>query len=94
MVNKFPKNQRFVLGQQIERTAIKSLKLIIKANYSREKTPFLSKASIEINLLLILIRLSKDLHFLSKRQYEFVTCQIDEISKMIGGWLKYEETRG
>jgi len=92
-VNKFPKNQRFVLGQEIEKTAIKFLKLIIKANYAKEKVLFLSEASIEINLFLILIRLSKDLHFLSKRQYEFAACQINEISKMLGGWLKYEENK-
>lgn len=93
VVNKFPKKQRFVLGQEIEKTAIKFLKLIIKANYSREKASLLSEASIEINLFLILIRFSKDLHFLSKRQYEFTASQINEISKMLGGWLKYEENK-
>ena len=93
VVNKFPKKQRFVLGQEIEKTAIKFLKLIIKANYSREKASLLSEACIEINLFLILIRFSKDLHFLSKRQYEFTASQINEISKMLGGWLKYEENK-
>ena len=93
VVNRFPKKQRFVLGQEIEKTAIKFLELIIKANYSKEKTPLLSEARIEIDLFLILIRFSKDLHFLSKRQYEFAASQINEISKMLGGWLKYEENK-
>ena len=93
VVNKFPKKQRFVLAQDIEKTAIKFLKLIIKANYLREKALILSEASIEIDLFLILIRFSKDLHFLSKRQYEFAASQINEISKMLGGWLKYEENK-
>ena len=93
VVNKFPKKQRFVLGQDIEKTAIKFLKLIIKANYLREKALILSEASIEIDLFLILIRFSKDLHFFSKRQYEFAASQINEISKMLGGWLKYEENK-
>jgi len=93
VVNKFPKKQRFVLGQDIEKTAIKFLKLIIKANYLREKALILSEASIEIDLFLILIRFSKDLRFLSKKQYEFAACQINEISKMLGGWLKYEENK-
>ena len=92
-VNKFPKKQRFVLGQEIEKTAIKFLELIIKANYTIKKTPILSEARIEIDLFLILIRFSKDLHFLSKRQYEFAASQINEISKMLGGWLKYEENK-
>jgi hypothetical protein len=92
-VNKFPKKQRFVLGQEIEKTAIKFLKLIIKANYSIKKTVILYEASIEINLFLILIRFSKDLQFLSKKQYEFAVSQTNEISKMLGGWLKYEENK-
>lgn len=93
VVNKFPKKQRFVLGQEIQKTAIKFLKLIIEANYTKEKVSLLSEASIEINLFLILIRLSKDLHFLSKRQYEFAASQTNEISKMLGGWLKYERDK-
>ncbi len=78
------------MGQEIEKTAVNFLKIIIKANYSKEKSSLLSEASIEINTLLILIRLSKDLNFISKRQYEFVAFKINEISKMLGGWLKYE----
>jgi len=93
VVNRFPKKQRFVLGQEIEKTAIKFLKLIIKTNYTKEKVLPLSEASIEINTFLILIRFSKDLHFLSKRQYEFAASQTNEISKMLGGWLKYEENK-
>jgi len=92
-VNKFPKKQRFVLGQEIEKTAIKFLKLIIKANYTTKKAAILYEARIEINLFLILIRFSKDLQFLSKKQYEFAVSQTNEISKMLGGWLKYEENK-
>jgi len=92
-VNKFPKNQRFVLGQEIEKTGLNFLKLIIRANYNQEKSQFLKEASAEINVLLILIRFSKDLHFLSNRQYEFAALQINYISKMLGGWLKYEENK-
>ena len=49
------------------------------------------KHLFKINVLLILIRFSKDLHFLSNRQYEFAALQINDISNMLGGWLKYEE---
>jgi len=36
-VNKFPKSQRFVLGQQIENTVLEILKGIIQANQERVK---------------------------------------------------------
>ncbi len=87
-INKFPKSQRFVLGQRIESGAVRFLELVIQANYSRDKTPFLNEASREINLLMVLFRLAKDLRFLSVRQYEFGISAMEEISRMLGGWIK------
>jgi len=44
-VNKFPKSQRFVLGQQIENTVLEILKGIIQANQERNKLPYLKQIS-------------------------------------------------
>ncbi len=91
-VNKFPKNQRFVLGQRLERQAIDLIELLVEAKFSSRKFTPLKKASIKINTLLVLIRLARDLNFLSANQYEFASKNIDEISSMIGGWLKTESS--
>jgi len=87
-VNRFPKTQRFVLGQQVENTVLNLLKLIIQANAERNKLPYLKQLSIELDKLRILVRLSKDLRFLSIKQYEFAVNKINEIGKMLGGWIK------
>jgi len=88
LINKFPKSQRFVLGQQIETAALEILKGVIYANQERYKTPVLSKISVELDILRILIRLSHDLKFIGIRQYQFGAEKINEIGKMLGGWLK------
>lgn len=88
-VNKFPKSQRFVLGQRIETAALGILEKIIMAKQSTAKTVYLKKASAELDVLRILIRLSKDLHFISIRQYEFAASKINETGKMLGGWIKF-----
>ncbi|MDF1498796.1 MAG: diversity-generating retroelement protein Avd [Patescibacteria group bacterium] len=77
-VNKFPKTQRFVLGQQIENTILDLLKLIIQANSERNKLPHLKQASVELDKLRIIIRLTKDLKFLSVKQYEFAVGKMTE----------------
>jgi len=41
-----------------------------------------------LDKLRILIRLSKDFKFISIRQYEFVSGEINEVGKMLGGWIK------
>jgi len=87
-VNKFPKSQRFVLGQQIENTVLEILKGIIQANSERDKLSHLKQTSVDLDKLRILIRLSKDLKFISIRQYQFAADKINEVGKMLGGWIK------
>ena len=87
-VNKFPKSQRFVLGQQIENTILEILKGIIQANSERNKLPYLNQISVELDKLRILIRLSKDLKLINIKKYQFVAEKINEIGKMLGGWIK------
>ena len=87
-INKFPKSQRFVLGQQMENTALSILKGIVRANQERDKRPHLEKISVELDVLRIFIRLAKDMKFISVRQYQFAAEKVNEIGKMLGGWLK------
>lgn len=88
--NKFPKSQRFVLGQHIENTILKILEGIIEANQERNKSPYLKKISVELDKLRILIRLSKDLRFISVKQYGFAANKVNEIGKMLGGWTRQQ----
>ena len=87
-INKFPKSQRFVLGQQIETAILEILKGIIQANSERNKLPYLKQISVELDKLRILIRLSKDLKFINIKQYQFIVEKINEVGKMLGGWIK------
>ncbi len=89
-VNKFPKSQRFVLGQHIENTILKILEGIITANQERDKLPYLKQVSVALDKLRILIRLAKDLRFISIRQYAFAAEKINEIGKMLGGWINQQ----
>jgi four helix bundle protein len=87
-VNKFSKSQRFVLGQRIENTIVNILEGIIEANQEINKYSRLKKISIELDKLRIFVRLSKDLKLISVRQYGFVSGNINEVGKMLGGWIR------
>ena len=65
---------------------------IIEANQERNKVPHLKRISVELDKLRILIRLSKDLKFINVKQYGFAAGKINEIGKMLGGWLKSSRT--
>ena len=90
-VNKFPKSQRFVLGQRIENTMLKIVEEIIEMRLmtrGEEKLRQLQKISVEMDKLRILIRISKDLKFIKSSQYIFAVEKINEMGKMLGGWMK------
>ena len=87
-VNKFPKSQRFILSQHLLNTLLKILKLTIIANSKREREKEQNLISVHLNIFRILIRLSKDINFLSIRQYEHIMRQVNEIGKLLTGWKR------
>lgn len=88
IVNKFPKNQRFVLGQKIENTLIAILELAITINLSKPTVNYFRRLDIEIQKLKIFIRLAKDLRFINIKKYEYLEKKVIEIGKMTGCWKK------
>lgn len=88
MLMKFPKGQQFILRQQIQNGLIDFLKLLVEANAKRDKKSTLFLASVELDKNRFLIRLAKDLKFISLKQYTAIMEKINEIGKMLGGWIK------
>ncbi|HRL75975.1 MAG TPA: hypothetical protein PLC86_09565 [Candidatus Accumulibacter phosphatis] len=58
------------------------------ANYSRDCTPALMQVNLRLERLRLLFRFSLDLHLLDPRRYEFAARAIDEIGRLVGGWIK------
>ena len=88
IINKFPQKQRFVLGQQIQNELLEILKIIIEANQEIQRSAILKRMSISLDKLRILIRLSKDLRFISINQYQTAAEKINEIGRLLNGWMK------
>lgn len=84
----FPKKYKFTLGDRLTSLQLELLEKIIDAKYatSGKKSHFLRKANLTLEKLRYLIRLSKDLECISIKAYEFISKQINEIGKMVGGW--------
>ena len=87
VVNKFPKSQRFVLGQRIESKILDLIHSMIVANALRDKSADLQQASVELDELRILIRLAKDLHFVNIKQYGVAAEKLNEIGRLLSGWM-------
>lgn len=87
-VGKFPRGDRYVLGERIEECALNILEALICANHVYDKSASLKKASVELEKLRIFMRLAKDLKLISFRQYEYSGREINEAGKLLGGLIK------
>jgi len=88
IIGRFPKDQRFTLGQQIENQMLDIGKMIVHANKLKQKRGKLYEIDIELEKLRLLIRMTKDLKLMSISKYGNHCERIDEIGKLLGGWLK------
>lgn len=89
-VNRFPRAQRPLLGRVILDDALQILVQLTLANRRADRLATLSDAGGRLDALRITLRLSKRLGFLSNGGYERLSGGVDEIGRMLGGWLKYE----
>ena len=93
IASKFPRDKRYSLGQRLENKLLDILALLIEANYSKTKVDLLKKANLDLEVLRHLVRLCYDLQFINLKRYEFCSQQINEIGKLVGGWIKQQAVR-
>jgi hypothetical protein len=65
---------------------------VVEARYTRRKVDRLRAINLKLERLRILLRITHDLQLLPHKSYEFATRSLDEIGRMIGAWLKQQES--
>jgi hypothetical protein len=86
--SRFPRNHRFVLGERIERNLYTLLETLILAKYTKNRQRLLEDANLTLEILRFQMRLAKDLQCIKVNSYGFAAKAIDEIGRLIGGWLR------
>jgi len=85
---KFPRDQRFLLADRIEVILLDILELLIEAVYSKEKRNILEKANLRLDQLRFMVRIAKDMKYISLKGYDYFCQLVLEVGRMIGGWKK------
>jgi hypothetical protein len=86
--SRFPRNHRFVLGERIDRGLYDLLETLIQAKYRCDRKPLLENANLQLEILRFQMRLASDLQCLKGSSFIFASKAIDEIGRLIGGWLR------
>ena len=91
IILKFPKHERYSLGEKLSYTNLDTIEIFILANqaskYDKEK--LLLKANAKIELLKILFRLTLNCGIIDGKEYLGIENRLQEIGRMTQGWIKY-----
>ncbi len=85
-----PKHDRYALWQRCENLILEILEGILLASQLRkpQKVAPLEQVSAKLNVLRVFLRLAKDLKIMDLKKYGLLEEMVDEIGRMLGGWIK------
>ena len=89
-----PKQDRFTVFERCENIIIELIEGIIRAGTQQKpaKIDTLELASGKLNMLRIFIRMMKDVKAIDNKKYVVLENTVDEIGRMLGGWIKHSKT--
>lgn len=88
---RLPKRDRFGIHSKIENLCLNAWELAISAAFAEKqnKPSLLAALRVKIEILKRLIRLEHDLNIIPSKTYINTEKELQEISKMTNGWIKY-----
>ncbi len=87
-IDKFPRNHRYGVGLRLEQRVTGILELLLRAKYSRNRSAELQNINLELEFLRFQYRAVKDIGCLSLESYGSAARFVNEIGKLLGGWIK------
>ena len=82
-VERFPRSQKFLLGDRIQTTALDVLERLIEATYTKQRDRHLAGANLGLEKLRFLCRLARDLRCLDHRRYEHAARSLNETGRRV-----------
>lgn len=88
--DKFPKSQRFIVTKRLTDAALNFQEAIFRANSQRGelRLTYLRDADGYLQTLRLYLRLVFQWRWLVPGQFEHVSAMVEEIGRLLGGWLK------
>lgn len=83
----FPRSQRFVMAQRLQQKSLAFHDHLVAAGRRQDVSYHLAEADVLLEQLRLNTRLCRDLTLLGPRQYEHAARLLDEIGRLLGGWI-------
>jgi len=88
--NKLEKRRRYSLGLSLENSILDCMEILVMAKNAPKtlKAAYLIKASSKLEVSTLKLRLLLELALVSETKIFQLQAKLDEIGRMLGGWLK------
>ena len=87
LLNRFPRDQRFGLGDRLVNGLYDLLEGLVTARYCSIKLPRLESVAANLDLLQIQTRLLHDFHLIDERRYEHASRLLEGVGRQLTGWI-------
>jgi len=90
----FPVRLRHTLSERILRLALDGLECVVEAQDASLRFSAVRQMSVILDKIRLLLRVSNRLGPLDHKAYEVLSEQVDELGRMVGGWMAAQTHRG
>lgn len=92
LLDNFPRNRRFTLGERLENGLLEILELLVQAAYTKNKGELLKRANLRLAVVRHLWRIAYELKTIPTKRYAHGAKLLEDLGRQIGGWLKSIDT--
>lgn len=83
-----PRDFKRLIGEKVREECVAMLVLIFRANVATNKVPHIQELLERLQVVELLLRLSKDKRFISVKQYATAVEVTEQIGRQATGWKK------
>jgi hypothetical protein len=91
MLKQFPKHEKYLLANKIRELGYQVLEDIITVSKKYFKKTTFSDMDVKHEVLRQLVNLSFKLKYIDAQKHKEASLRIDELGRMIGGWIKKQK---
>lgn len=85
-----PKSARYTLGEKIDVCLLETAEFLFSASYvpTSERFLFVRRAGAKLDLAKFFLQIAWEIKALDTKKYAMLSEKLDEIGRMLGGWIK------
>lgn len=89
-----PREERYTIGQELDRALVDTLVLIQRINSTRDKVPLIGRARQLVAEIQVRMRVLRDVRALSIRHFTELFDRSESLSRQLASWQKFSQKVG